>query len=465
MRILFVYTDINTMGLGARSYHFGIGILSATMKQRGHQVELFYTQNKNQLENIVQVINAFKPDIIGFTADTTQIIYIKKILAKIKCFKKSFTVLGGCHASLYPECLYEIEGLDAICRGEGEETLVELAGSLRDGKDYRGIKGLWIKTENNRVVKNPTRPFISDFDALPFRDYDLFDYQNIINSDYGRLSFMLSRGCPFNCAYCASPTMGRLQEGKYVRFFSVGRAIAELKSLKQKYQFKTVFFADDIFTLNKDYVFTFCEKYKQEIGIPFEVNARIETISADMLSVLKETGCFKIHMGIEHGNEDFRKNILNRSMSNEQIIDAFKKVKEFGIATKSYNIIGFPFETKEIHFDTVALNQKVEPDAHVCYVFQPYPGTKLYDFCRQHNFIAADVFESEIVSRRDTVLNLPSFPRKEIVKCHRNFSYRIYRKKSLRKAIVYKIYYSQYGERLIKILSPVKNLLRNFAMK
>lgn len=464
MKILFVFTDINTMGLGAISYHFGIGSLSAVLKQQGHKTKLFYTQNKSNLHTITREIQTFQPDIIGFTSDTTQIIYIKKILAEIKHLG-IFTVLGGCHASLSPDCLTEIDGLNAICIGEGEETFLELIQFLEDKKDIQNIRGLWIKTQEGEIVKNPTRPFISNLDFLPFSDYDLFDYQKIINSDYGRLSFMLSRGCPFSCTYCASPIMGRLQEGKYVRFMTPARAIAELRYLKSRYRFKTIFFADDTFTINKEYVLNFSEKYKKEIGIPFEINARVETVLEDMLKVLKETGCFKVHMGIEHGNEAFRRNVLNRHMRNEAIINAFKLTKEQGIATKSYNIVGFPFETKELHQDTININRQVNPDAHVCYIFQPYPGTELYDICKEHNFLKEDFFNSEVVSRRDTLLDIPTFSREEVLKCHRNFSYQIYKKKSLYRALIYKIYYSPYGEKLIRLLFPVKNLLRNLVMK
>ena len=228
MKILFVYTDINTMGLGARSYHFGIGILSAVLKQQGHKTNLFYTQNESKLFQLSSKIQTFQPEIIGFTSDTTQFPYIKKIISKLKPLQ-IFTILGGCHASLSPDSLAEIDGLNAICIGEGENTLCELVQALEHNQDIQHIRGLWYKTEKGEIIKNATRPFISNLDLLPFSDYELFDYQKIIDSDYGRLSFMLSRGCPFGCTYCSSPMMGKIQEGTYVRFMSVDRAIDELK--------------------------------------------------------------------------------------------------------------------------------------------------------------------------------------------------------------------------------------------
>ena len=465
MKILFVYTDINTMGFGGKSYHFGLGILSAVLKQKGYETKLFYAKTKRELKNIFKEIESFKPDVIGFTSDTTQFSHVKSLLKGLSMADNTFTVLGGCHVSLYPDCLKSIKNLNAICIGEGEETLSELVNKLELKESIDSVRGLWVKKEDGGVVKNPSRSFIGDLDKLPFADYGIFGYQQIINSDFDRLSFMLSRGCPFNCTYCASPAMGKLQEGKYVRFMSVKRVIDELRLLKSKYKFKTIFFADDTFTINKQFVAEFCQEYKNQIGIPFEVNARVETISVNMLSDLKDAGCFKIHMGIEHGNERFRREVLNRNMSNQQIIDAFKLIKDAGMASKSYNIVGFPLETEALHQDTVKINQQINPDGHVCYIFQPYPGTKMYEVSKENNFIDSEVNVSEVVSRRDTVLNMANFSPREIRKSHKAFSYRVYKEKSLLKALVYKIYYSRYGEKFIRLFSPIKSFLRAIAMK
>lgn len=465
MRILFVYTDINTMGFGGRSYHFGIGILSSILKQKGHQTKLCYVRTKPKIKDIFKEIKSFNPDIIAFTSDTTQIGYVKKILLALAGLKDIFTVLGGCHASLVPESLTQIIGLNAICLGEGEETLTELADSLKNAKRTDNIRGLWLKTKEGKIIKNPMRPFIANLDALPFSDYELFDYQKVIDSDFGRLSFMLSRGCPFNCTFCASPSLGKLQEGNYVRFMSTKRAVAELGYLKSRYSFKTIFFADDIFTVNKDYVSAFCQEYKKRINLPFEANSRVETASEEIFKLLKDSGCFKVHMGVESGDELFRKETLNRKMSNEQIIDAFNCAKSAGLLTKSYNIVGFPQETLKIHQATIELNKRINPDGHVCYIFQPYPGTKLYELCKNNSYIKKDYEKDRVISRRDTILEMPDFPSKEIIRCQRNFSFQIYKSKSLQKAWIYKIYYSRYGEFLLRLFSPIKNFLRDLAFK
>lgn len=459
MRVLFIYSDVNVKG-GAKSYHFGLGILSAVLKEKGHDTKLYYMFDKFDIAPLIEMIEDFKPSLIAATSDSSQFRYIQKIFKETEPFG-IFTVCGGPHVSLNPRSLEETEGLSAICIGEGEGAILELVDSLENGKDLREIRNLCIKSDGG-IIRNPMRQFIQNLDSLPFCDREIFDYQSVIDSDYDRAVFMLSRGCPYRCTYCSNHALRELQQGPYVRFRSVESSIAEIKSVLSRYRVRSIFLADDVFTLNKEFVKKFCERYKKEVGIPFEVTTRVETASEDMFGWLKDAGCTRVAMGIESGNEWLRQNILNRKMTNEQIIKAFRLAKEAGLKTKSYNIVGFPGETEEMFEDTVRLNAEINPDSHVCYIFNPYPGTKLHGYSLEKGYFSDTPVE--FVSRTDTPLNLPTFSRENILKAYRNFSYRVYRKISLKKAIMYKIYYSRFGERLIRFLDPIKKLVRTIAM-
>lgn len=462
MRVLFVYPDINIRG-GALSYHYGLGSLSSVLKKNGHETDLQYLYGNYDPKPLLKKIEEFKPDVIGITTVSFQYKYIKRLLKDISSYG-IFTICGGPHISLAPHELEKTEYLDAICIGEGEFALLELVNALEKKEDITKINNIWVK-KDGQVFSNPSRPFMEDLDSLPFVDRELFDFQKIVYSDYDRAEFMCSRGCPYSCTYCSNSGLRNVSEGKYVRFRSIQHIIAEIKEVITRYKVKSVYLNDDVFTINKEYVETFCKLYKEEIGYPFEINARVENLTLEILQMLKDAGCYRIAMGLEQGDEKFRKEILKRGMSNSKIEEAFILAKKVGLKTKTFNIVGFPFETIETHMGTVNLNKKIQPSSIVIYVFEPYPGTPLYDMCIENNFIEKEREDEEFVSRTDTILKLPMFSRKEIIKCYRRFPWRVYGGKSLKRALLFKLYYSKYGEILIKLMAPFKKKIQKFAVR
>jgi len=462
MKVLFVYTDIDVKG-GARSYHFGLGVLSSVLKRAGHQTDLHYMFDKWDPEGFAAHVERFNPGVLAYTSDSTQVRHVAKLIGQMKG-KGIFQIAGGVHASLYPKCLKAIDGLDAICLGEGEEPMLDLVNAMEQGREFRDIPGLWFKNGDGSVKQNPGRCFVQELDSLPFGDRAMFDYQRIVDSDYDRMTIMMSRGCPYKCSYCGAPAMGSLSEGKYVRFRSVENGIAEIRETLDNYRVRSIFFADDVFTIDRKYVSDFCAAYKKKIGIPFEVTTRVESSCYETFKHLKDAGCTRVAMGIESGSEELRRTVLNRKMTNKKIIQAFADARAAGLKTKSYNIVGFPHETPGMHMDTVKLNQLINPDSLVCYIFNPYPGTALFDISIRDGFLDPGFMDDDFVSRTDTPLVMPQFPREEILRAYRNFAFNVYKATSVRKAMLYKVYYSRFGESLIRALDSVKKPIQRLAM-
>lgn len=462
MRILFVFTEINQK-MGFLGFQHGLASISATLKANGYnQINLYYMSPKYDIESFLKKMNQFKPDIVGFYCTAEQFRFIKRIISEIRSYNV-FTICGGPHITLHPQCLEEVPGLDAICIGEGEYPMLELVEALEKGKDPTKIRNIWIK-KNNKIYKNPCRSFIANLNELPFEDRDLFNFQESIDY-YGlsQLRVMLSRGCPFDCTYCSNARLGKAQSGTYVRFRSVDNVINEIKGLRKRYKFMEICFDDEIFMLKKELVDEFCAKYKKEIALPFDFDLRVEFGSKKLLSKLKGAGGRMVIFGIESGNEQIRKKVLKRNMSNEQIIEAFRNAKEVGLKTKAFNMVGLPGESRKLFEDTIRLNALVNPDALTIYVFFPYPGTEAYDICKAKGYLNdSSEIPDNYVSRKDTILRMPNFSRKEILKCSRWFGFNVYKKHSLKKAIAYKIFDSNYGESIVNLLSPFRKHMRRF---
>ena len=139
---------------------------------------------------------------------------------------------------------------------------------------------------------------------------------------------------------------------------------------------------------NKDYALELFKNIKSETQMPFAFLARVEHITPEVTYMASECGCKYISMGVECGDEYFRKRHLNRHMTNEQIIKAFALCKEHNIYTTSLNIIGYPFDyDNKLTESTIHFNKILNPDYLQASIFYPFQGTPLYSYCMLHNLI------------------------------------------------------------------------------
>lgn len=462
MKVLFVYPDINVRG-GALSYPFGIGQLSAVLKQHGHQTRLFHMFGRYDVTPLRGLLAEWRPDVVGFSVVYPQWRYVRRMLGALNPWL-CFTVAGGAHPTVSPTCLEEAPELNAICIGEGEYPLLELVTRLRDGGPLDTIEGLWVRRPDGTIQRNPSRRFIEDLDTLPMMDREICDYQAIIDSDFKTATFQFGRGCPFHCTYCSNHVIRERQKGPYVRFPSVEKALTEIRAVTAKYRVKYLYLNDDTFMVKRRWFEEFCERYPQEFDYPIFVNARPEQIDEEVCRRLAAARCQRITIGVEHGNEEYRAQVLRRPMTNESIVEAFELCRRYGFKTKAHFLVGLPFETPQLHEDTVRLAAQIQPDSFNLHIFEPYPGTALGDICWEQHLIDPVRMEAEFIGQTDTVLNMPQFPRREILRCFRRFAFRVYRRRSLLKAFPYLVYYSRWGETLVRWLHPIKRVVRKLAM-
>jgi len=198
-----------------------------------------------------------------------------------------------------------------------------------------------------------------------------------------------------NCTYCEAPSLRKMYwnagKYKYYRRKSVDRLLAEMLFLKKKYKPDYIdICAESFLAKPEEEVWAFCKRYKKEIGLPFWCQSRTETITRGKLEALKYAGATDMQFGIEHGNEEFRKKWLHRKGSNKQMLAALKLVEEVGIPYTVNNIIGFPNDNRITIFDTVDFNRQITPKTMNCYIFVPYKGTWLYNYCMESGLLEED---------------------------------------------------------------------------
>lgn len=424
MKILIVWPDINS---NARyEVHMGICLISAVLKNAGHKTLLFQPQTFSE-KQFLSKVDDYDPDLVGFSVTTHQYQYALNYAELLKQVKNIPTVFGGFHPTLAPESVVSSPYVDIVCRGEGELAMLELANTLERGADYSRILNLWAKKQNGKIFKNPLRGLIEDLDSLPFADRDFINQEEILKRNGFRLDMYSRRGCPYNCPYCCNPALEEIYKGKgkFLRLRSVGNVLRELDVILNKYLVKEIHFQDDMFLLKRAWLREFVDKYSKHYRIPFHISVRIEHIDEEAVHLLKKAGCISVTAGVESGNEWLRRTVLKKRISNEDILKARSVLKKSGIKMCSLNMVGVPEETPQMIKETIAFNRKLDPDWLAASIYSPYPGTGLYQQCREKGYLKNEDFThfspSYLDERSASILSLPTISEKEIIAGYREF--------------------------------------------
>jgi radical SAM superfamily enzyme YgiQ (UPF0313 family) len=354
--------------------------LSSAIKSFGHETDIVLTTEDPDAK-----FQKFNPDVVAYSIMTGDQDVYDSINQKLKSKYKFFSIAGGPHPTFFPEMLKQ-SSLDAICIGEGEESIQQFSKNPTS----KEIPNFWFKTDSE-IIKNPPKSLIENLDTISFPDRELvFAYSEIKSGPIKH--FIASRGCPFNCSYCFNESWAQIYEGKgkRVRFRSVDNLLGEISKVVSSSPIKFVYFQDDTFTLNRQWLKEFAEKYTSEINLPFHCHVRANTLDKEKVVSLEKAGCYSAHIAAETADDRLRNEILNRKMNLKEILTASELLREAGIKSMLQNIIGLPTGSLENDLETLELNIQCKPDYAWVSIFQPYPGTKLGEFCKKEGFYTGD---------------------------------------------------------------------------
>ncbi len=382
MRILFLQKDIFAKP--------AIMLLSAILKKAGHNCTVLVDDLEKEIAKKALQID---PDIIAFSITTGEYTWMSILGDKLKKNFKKLIICGGAHPTFYPEVIND-NYLDAICVGEGEEAILEFVGALNRGAAITGIKNFIVK-ENGKIYQNEVRDLINDLDSIPFFDRTIYTRYGLYRNPKNALfqdAIYTNRGCPYNCSFCFNKPYSRIYKGKgkLLRRRTVTNVIEELKQLKQIIpHLHYINFIDDIFNLSpKAWLNDFLEQYKREIKIPFIILTRPDLIDEESIKKLKEANCYSVRIGVESGNDYIRNTILKKGLYTQQILKAAYIIKKYKINLHLFNFLGIPGETLNAALETFELNRRIHPNYAWCALLNPYPGTEIFNYAVQHNYLA-----------------------------------------------------------------------------
>jgi len=331
-------------------------------------------------------LDRFRPKVIGLSATTGAHEELLDLARFIKKHTDIQVVMGGPHATYYTDELCQEEGLDFICRGEGEEAMLLLVEALDSGGDTTVIPGIWAKTSSG-WAKNDLGPLVDNLDKRPIPKREIY-YKYSFLRDMPLKRFITGIGCPYPCTFCHSILLKREYrgKGKFMRRKSVSRVLEEIHYVRQRAHLANIHFSDDTFTLNNDWLREFAERYPREIGLPFSCNARLD-VSHEAVDLLGRSGCHGVQLGFESGSPRIRQEYLRKKWSNENALEVVNHFRKLGIKTLATNMVGLPGETMEDVVQTVLWNARIGFDYARCNLFMPFPKLDLTKLAKEQGLL------------------------------------------------------------------------------
>jgi anaerobic magnesium-protoporphyrin IX monomethyl ester cyclase len=351
----------------------GLAYLAAVLEQDGHEVMVIDCPScALNHEDLKKKLSSFAPKLVGITAMTPiiQSALLSARAAKDVC-PDSKVILGGPHATFMDkQILSEEPAVDIVVRGEGEQTLVEIARN--SSRHLRDIDGITFKN-NGLIVQTPDRPFIQNLDDLPRPAFKHFPLENYRIFGKMFLPIMTSRGCPFQCSFCVTSKLF----GEKFRARTSKSVVDELEWLRDTCGANGVSFYDDTLTLDKKRMLEICNEIKKrKIRIPWGCQTRVDQVTKEIIGKMREANCDEISFGVESGCQKIL-DAVHKKTSIEQNEKAIRWAKEEGLFVAVSAIIAYPGETMDMVKQTVNLVRRMEPDdAYLC-IATPYPGTEL----------------------------------------------------------------------------------------
>jgi anaerobic magnesium-protoporphyrin IX monomethyl ester cyclase len=296
----------------------------------------------------------------------------------------AFTITGGQHfTALAVPSLQEYPSLDAVVRGEGEETLVEVADALETGGGFADILGLTYR-HGLEVVSNPDRPFIPDLDALPMPGYHFVEHNldryhfKMMAGDKRYVIIEGSRGCTHDCNFCSQCHFW----GRRWRAKSGKRIAQEMEFVRERFGAEFVWLTDDNFAFGPRSRELFDELNQLNLGdqLYWFVQARVDDVArnSEFIPEMRRSGNQWVLLGVESGDPEALAN-YGKGTNPGQAHEAVKVLKKNDVFAQATLIIG---NRKDTHKSIAGLRRYVEdldPDIAIHMILTPFPGTPLYE--------------------------------------------------------------------------------------
>jgi anaerobic magnesium-protoporphyrin IX monomethyl ester cyclase len=354
--------------------------LGTILKQSGFEIKLIDLNAEKQYDRtfypnvmtpteLVQQVKKFNPDIVGITSITENYPVAMTIARLCKDENENLQIMyGGIHATFQAfECLQDNPFIDLVVKGEAEHIIVDIINGFLGKHDLKEIPNIVYRSKD--TIKSSQVYTLPDLDNIPPPELSLIKGKFYPSF---RIPFELSRGCPFQCAFCCLSTYS----DRRIRYFPSKRAIDTLQAYQEHFENFGFFISDATFMFDYKRLRAFLDQVKaQKIELnSWTMGTRVNTIKQ---KILKELVNFNLS-GVGLGIEDIHDSVLqaiNKEQTFIQIKRALKTLKKLGLPVISNFIIGLPSQTRAHMLENIAFTENL--DSWTCLYLVPLPGSKI----------------------------------------------------------------------------------------
>uniref|UniRef100_UPI00257F4729 B12-binding domain-containing radical SAM protein n=1 Tax=Candidatus Borrarchaeum sp. TaxID=2846742 RepID=UPI00257F4729 len=378
-----VYPQLPQIG-----WPIGLAYIGGVLQKNGYDIKIYDALASNFLhsnylgdnlihfgeswEKITKIILKYSPDIVGISDPfVTQSPNAHKVAQLVKSVDPNIkTILGGSFAASMPKESIIDPNVDFVIMGEGEFRFLDLIKSLKKDNRFLNIDGLVYKDVNGQIRVNEIKGYIENLDTLPFPAIDLLNLENYFNATskgktklrningkpvnlssrkaikYKWMSVVTSRGCPFNCFFCAIPSFW----GRKWRARSPENVLEELRILIKNYGIEEIQFEDDNLTFNKRRIHRILDgiiSERMDIIWTTPNGVRADTLDREILRKMKLAGCKELIIGVESGDQNVLNNVIGKKLNLQQVIKVAKICNELNMKLSAFYVTGLPGETEK----------------------------------------------------------------------------------------------------------------------
>lgn len=379
----------------------GVLYMAACLEREGIPVRTLPSHvMRMSIPDIVRTVEEDKPAIFGVTVTTENRLEAFNVARAVKMARpETLVVTGGPHCSATGlDTLSHIPEIDVSVSGEGEHTIVELARVMERGggaKEFSKIEGLTFRDDRGAIISTGPRMKIPDLNSLPFparhlEDMSLYNFKVEVPGKgiLPAANLMTSRGCPFDCNFCATP----VNWGRKVRGVDAEKVLAEIEHVATRYGAKVIWFYDDTLNYNPKRLEKICDMMiERKLGLNWFCEIRVDIIERPLFDKMVEAGMYHFGFGVESANRRICDQVIHKKATLKQAVDVIGWANEAGVTANPFFIFSHPTETWDEALETLRFAESLRGKAQCSMaILHVYPGTELWDRAVAERKIPAD---------------------------------------------------------------------------